>query len=173
MKVSVLQHYLFRHREIPDIRLQDLDLSNEFDRLERFVKDFEPQSRPVLERYEHAAGMLVRGTLENPQSPAFDGELVRDVVDTVLSVKGLRRRQLENGAIVELELMTEYGLRLANRVPVGLGTRAPVTTHGVYLGALARLSNLAGLNHQVLCALGLQEGFRTVISKPLGQAGNF
>jgi len=164
MNDSVLQHYLFRHREIPDIRLQDLDLSNEFDRLKRFVKDFEPQSRPVLERYEHAAGMLVRATLENPQSLAVNGEQVRDVVDTVLSVKGLRRRQLDNGAIVELELMTEYGFRLAHRVPAGTGTRAPVTTHGVYLGALARLSNLAGREHQQPIALALQESFRVGIS---------
>ena len=164
MKVSVLQHYLFRHREIPDIRLQDLDLSNEFDRLERFVKVFEPQSRPVLERYEHVAGMLVRATLENPQSLAFDGELVRYVVDTVLSVKGLRRRQLDNEVIVELELMTEYGLRLANRVPAGLGTRAPVAVPAVYIGALARLSNVADAGNQVLCALGLQEGFRVGLS---------
>jgi hypothetical protein len=146
MNASDLQHYLFRHREIPDIRLQDLDLSNEFDRLERFVKVFEPRSRAVLERYEHVAGMLVRATLENSQSPVFDGELVRDVVDTVLSVKGLRRRQLDDGVIVELELMTEYGFRLAHRVPAGMGTGAPVTTHGVYIGALARFSNLACVN---------------------------
>ena len=139
MNTSVLQHYLFRHREIPDIRLQDLDLSNEFDRLERFVKVFEPQSRPVLERYEHVAGMLVRATLENPKSQVFDGELIRDVVDTVLSVKGLRRRQLDNGAIVELELMTEYGFRLANRVPAGMGTRVPTNVPAVYICALARL----------------------------------
>jgi hypothetical protein len=164
MNVSVLQHYLFRHREIPDIRLQDLDLSKEFDRLERFVKVFEPQSRPVLERYEHVAGMLVRATLENPQSLAFGGELVRDVVDTILSVKGLRRRQLDNGAIVELELMTEYGFRLANRVPAGMGTRAPVAVPAVYIGALARLSNLADRDNRPLCAMGLQEGLRVAIT---------
>ena len=164
MNDSVLQHYLFRHREIPDIRLQDLDLSNEFDRLERFVKVFEPQSRPVLERYEHVAGMLVRATLENPQSPAFDSELVRDVIDTVLSVKGLRRRQLNNGAIVELVLMTEYGFRLANRVPAGMGTRAPVSVPSVYLGALAKLSNLARRENQPLTSLCLQESFRGALS---------
>jgi hypothetical protein len=164
MANSTLHQYLFRHREVPDIRLQDLDLSTEFDRLERFVKVFEPQSRPVLDRYEQVVGMLVRATLENPKSQVFDGELIRDVIDTVLSVMGLRRRQLDNGAIVELELMTEYGFRLASRVPAGTGTGAPVTTHGVYLGALARLSNLAGREHQQPIALALQESFRVGIS---------
>jgi hypothetical protein len=164
MSAAVLHHHLFRHREIPDIRLQDLDLSNEFDRLERFIKVFEPQSRPVLDRYEHVIEMLVRGTLENPTAATLDGEMIRDVVDTVLSVKGLRRRQLDNVAIMELELMTEYGFRLANRVPAGIGTRAPVAVPAVYIGALARLSNLADRDNWLLCAMGLQEGFRVAIT---------
>lgn len=162
---NALHDYLFRHREIPDIRLHDMDLSREIHRLERFAREFDPTTRATYEDYLETIQGIAEEIRTDQSDMPFDLALSNNVSATALSVKGLRRRELSPHALYELEKMTEFGLRCGRRFKNDC-TVAPVTAHGTHIGALAYLSNLADLESQELCGLALQEGFRVAVSQP-------
>lgn len=154
--------HLFNHREVPDIRDRDMQLDTELQRQQMFSANLCSEERRLYEQYDWMAycslnHFLMLSKREFPSMTNTEG-----IGQVVAMVVGKTWSDLDPTVKCHINWCAGIGMVVATS-SLPPDESQPPTIRGLHIGAIARLLDVADIPYRKLCALSIQQGYRTHI----------
>lgn len=156
---------MFQCREIPDIRIRDMELHLEFERLTLYVLDFDESEALDYHHYDQAVDLVLTQFLSISERKFPTSTETEDVCHIVAETVGAELECFCPEAQAHIALFAGFGM-LVGASGLQHSAEIPVLADGVHVGVLARMTEAAQPQFRSLCSLAAQQGYRKRVTEP-------
>jgi hypothetical protein len=152
--------HLFDHREVPDIRDHDMHLDTEFQRQQKFLTNPNSEECRKYEQYDWMAYCSLNHFLPLSKREFPPKTSTEAVGKIVAMVSGASWSDQDPVTKSHINWFAGFGMTIGTSALPFDESQSP-TIRGIHIGAIARLLEVADISYRKLCALSIQQGYRT------------
>lgn len=156
---------MFHHREIPDIRIRDMELHLEFKRLTKYVLEIDQSEALDFDRYNQMVDLVLAQFLNISERRVLASAETEDVCHIVADAVGAAFECFCPDSQAHIDWFAGFGM-LVGESGLQHADGLPVLANGVHVGVLARMTEAAQPQFRSLCSLAVQQGYRMRVSSP-------
>jgi len=160
-----LAAHMFHHREIPDIRIRDMELHLEFERLSTYVLDFDQSEALDFHYYDQMVDLVLTQFLNISELQFPTSAETEDVCHIVAEAVGAALECFCPDTQAHIDWFAGFGM-LVGASGLRHSDGLPVLANGVHVGVLARMTEAAEPQFRSLCSLAAQQGYRKRVTDP-------
>ena len=152
--------HLFDYREVPNIRDHDMHLDTEFQRQQKFLTNPNSEECRKYEQYDWMAYCSLNNFLHLSKREFPSKTSTEAIGQVVATVAGTNWSHFDPVTKCYVNWFVGFGMVIGTSAYPSDESQLP-TIRGIHIGAIARLLDLVDVSYRKLCALSIQQGYRT------------